>query len=62
MSPVPLKKQSKAGMSTRNRRGDPSDFVVEPITVKKFSGGLGVDSDTESLKSCTEVIMTCGTE
>jgi hypothetical protein len=62
MSPVPLKKQSNAGTSTRKRRGDPSDFVVEPITVKKFSGGLGVDSDADNLKSCTEVMMTCGME
>lgn len=51
MSPVPLKKQSIAGTSTRKRRGEPSDLVVEPITVKKFSGGGGVEPDWESLKS-----------
>jgi hypothetical protein len=51
MSPVPLKKQSRAGISTRKRRGEPSDLVVEPITVKKFSGGGGVEPDWESLKS-----------
>ena len=51
MSPVPLKKQSSAGTSTRNRRGDPSDRVVDPITVKKFSGGLGLEPDWDSLKS-----------
>ena len=62
ISPVPLKKQSSAGTSTRNSRGDPSERVVDPITVRKFSGGGGVEPDWESLKSCTEVIMTCGTE
>jgi hypothetical protein len=62
MSPVPLKKQSRAGISTRKRRGEPSDLVVEPITVKKFSGGVGVEPDWESLKSWTEVMMTWGTE
>jgi hypothetical protein len=62
MSPVPLKKQSRAGTSIRKRRGDPSDCVVEPMTVKKFSGGLGVLPDWDSLKSWTEVMMTWGTE
>jgi hypothetical protein len=51
MSPVPLKKQSRAGTSIRKRRGDPSDRVVEPMTVKKFAGGLGVLPDWDSLKS-----------
>lgn len=58
ISPVPLKKQSRAGTSTRKRRGDPSDRVVDPIIVKKFSGGLGVEPDCDSLKSCTDVMMT----
>lgn len=58
ISPVPLKKQSKAGTSIRNKRGDPSHLVVDPMTVRKFSGGVGVPPDWESLDSCTEVIMT----
>jgi hypothetical protein len=62
MSPVPLKKQSRAGTSMRKRRGEPLERVVDPITVRKFSGGLGVDPDCESLKSWTEVMMTWGTE
>lgn len=62
MSPVPLKKQSRAGTSMRKRRGVPLDCVVEPMTVRKFSGGLGVEPDCDSLESCTEVMMTCGTE
>jgi hypothetical protein len=72
MSPVPLKKQSRAGTSMRKRRGSPVERVVEPITVSRFwfvllhvaVDGVGVGSvaGVVSLESCTEVIITCGTE
>jgi pyridoxal/pyridoxine/pyridoxamine kinase len=39
-----------------------SEAVSAVVTVRKFSGGDGVEPDWESLKSCTEVIITCGTE
>lgn len=63
MSPVPLKKQGRAGTSTRKRRGEPSERVVEPIMVRVAGGGVVADGlELESLESWTEVIITWGTE
>jgi hypothetical protein len=59
MSPVPLKKQSRAGTSTRKRRGEPSDLMVEPMTVRLSVVASG---DEENWEMRTEVMMTCGTE
>jgi hypothetical protein len=57
MSPVPLKKQSNAGTSMRNSRGEPSERVVEPMIVSVVGG-----VDEPRLDSWTDVTITCGTE
>lgn len=60
MSPVPLKKQSSAGTSTRKSRGEPSERVVEPITVRLEV--VVVVLLALSLESWTDVIITWGIE
>lgn len=50
MSPVPEKKQSRAGTSILNRRGEYSEEAVEPK--------MEMVSDDEGRR--TEVMMMCG--
>ena len=55
-----------AGTSIRNKRGQPSERIVEPIMVRLAGGGADAAAAGEeagrSLESWTEVIITCGTE
>ena len=50
MSPVPEKKQSRAGTSILNRRGEYSEDAVEPM----------MEMVSEDKEKRTEVIMMCG--
>lgn len=50
----------------RNKRGEPSERIVEPITVRLAGGGAVEAAAAEevgmSLESWTEVMIRCGTE
>ena len=67
MSPVPEKKQSNCGISILNRRGLPSDRIVEPTTARvlertsRLLVELSVVEDGSRSERCTDVTMMCGT-
>ena len=49
----------------RNSRGEPSERIVEPMTLREDGRGgdaVSVGEELLSVESWTEVTMTCGTE
>lgn len=61
ISPVPLKKQSRAGTSTLKSRGEPSERAVDPMIERVLEdGGRVVEALEVSEGSCTDVMIMWG--